>query len=214
MYLAWALFAEGPSDRDYLGVLLPKVMENLIQARGLRTVDVAERPAIDLGTATRTIFDVARELCNTRDAFDIAFIHADQGGRGQQRNLAPRSTAFCEAASRVCGFPCTRCIVIAPRKETEAWALADPAAVASALGFTRVAALDLPPDGVAAERLADPKQTLVKAQDTATGRRRSVSALLPAIARDQQLARLRTAPSFAAFETALAAGLKDLRVID
>lgn len=55
MYLAYALFCEGPSDYSYFEVLLPRVIESTVLRGGRVTVDVPERPAVRLGRRGRTV---------------------------------------------------------------------------------------------------------------------------------------------------------------
>jgi hypothetical protein len=109
-----------------------------------------------------------------------------------------------------------RCITVAPRHETEAWILADPQAVTTALGYLGTpASIGLPANAHQAERLGDPKATLTQAMAHVRGRRRhlDIKQIVPAIAQRQSLARLRHAGSFAVFEAGLVAALADLGAI-
>jgi hypothetical protein len=78
---------------------------------------------------------VAREACKAADAFFFIFIHADTGGRDLAAGISARSRSYCEAMRELCGWPATRCIVISPRHETEAWILADAEAITATLGY-------------------------------------------------------------------------------
>ena len=145
----------------------------------------------------------------------LTFIHADTGGTNQARTLASRSVAYCARMHDVCDFTPARCVLIRPRHETEAWALADPEAVRGALGYKGSPAdLGLPKNARAAERLPDPKETLRAALQRLGGsRRRDVDAILPAIAQRQSINALRRAPSFVEFEGGLTTALKDFGAI-
>lgn len=213
-YVSWAALYEGQSDAAYFGVLVPRVMDELILARGTRNSTVPTVPSILL--ARGDVMTVAQEACEAHEAFHLVFIHSDAGGRALEEGLAERSTAYCEAMHAVCAWPSTRCITITPRHETEAWVLCDPDAVTDALGFRGNAAdIGLPRNAAEAERLRDPKETLNTVIRNVRGRRRgeNPTILYPAIAQRQDLGKLRASVSFAAFETKLIAALTDLRCI-
>lgn len=212
MYLAYALFCEGSSDFDYLEVLIPRLVDELVRVGGVRPVDAPSTPAFRLGQSGRSVDSVAEEACEKKDAVLLVFIHADTGGSGQAATLESRSDAYCRKMREVCGLPPSRCVLIRPRHETEAWALADPTAVLNALGFTGPPErLGLPATAREAERMADPKGQLRAALRQLRGRRRrDEAALLPAIAQRQSVEALRGARSFVDFERRLTTALEDL----
>lgn len=212
-YISWAVLYEGPSDALYLDVLLPRTIRELISTEGVALVEIPDAPAVRLGRSGRGVHSVAVEACGARDAFDIVFIHADTGGRHVEQGLSNRSLAYCEAMTDCCDWPGERCVTVSPRHETEAWLLADDAAVAGALGFRgKSGSIGLPPDARTADQLGDPKQVLREAIAAVAGRRRSqrIDLLFPAIAQRQDLSRLRQSPSFQAFEERLRACLRTL----
>jgi len=212
-YVSWASFYEGSSDGLYFDVLLPRVIRDIVARKGTGLVEVPDFPAVRLGAKSRAVQEVAREACYFREAFDVVFIHADTGGRSQERGLAGRSDGYCEAMSKLCGWPSSCCITITPRHETEAWLLADGHAVTDALGYTgNPAEIGLPADAHAAERLVDPKQVLRAAIEKVAGRRRAqgINNLFPAVAQRQCLEALRKSASFTAFETRLSVCLEEL----
>jgi hypothetical protein len=210
MYLSWAALFEGNSDQNYFEVLLPRLLEEIIRTQGTRDVTVPSTPAVVL--KRQSIDNVAREACEASDAFHMVFIHGDTGGRGLQRGLDNRTCSYCSAINNLCAWPLERCIVLAPKHETEAWLLADPAAVAAALGYSgQPASLGLPQDAQHAERLSDPKHVLATAIKTVRrGRSSDPSGLYAAIAQRQSLANLRQSASFANFEAALKVALRSL----
>lgn len=216
-YVSWAAFHEGNSDGLYFGVLLPRLMESIVSEQGVRHSDIPSVPAVMLGRNGRTLDNVAAEICEARDAFQVVFIHADTGGRSLQKGLSQRSSAFCERAFELCAWPQTRCITVTPRHETEAWILADPEAVMDSLGYRgKPADIGLPIDATAAERLADPKATLEAVMKQVSGRRRRtarVEQLFPAIAQRQSIEALRASASFREFEAKLLNCLADLGCI-
>lgn len=212
MYVAYALFCEGSSDFAYFEVLIPRVIAALVAETGTLPVETPAEPAVRLGQGDRSVRAVAAEACRREEAFHIVFIHADVGGRGQATKLDSRSTAYCEAMFKRCGFSPSRCVTLTPRHTMEAWALADPDAVLRGLGYRGSAtAIGLPRDGREAEGLADPKATLDLAVSRVTNnRRRRGHTLLPAIAQRQRIDALRQARSFRDFQLRLQTALRTL----
>lgn len=209
MYLSWAVLYEGVSDQAYLDILLPRLVEDLVSRHATRNVDIPLTPAIKLRRSTRD--EVAAEICESRDAFEVLFVHADTGGRGVSSTLEDRSDAYCRAANERCGWPVDRCVTISPKHEIEAWLLADHVAVQGALGHRGdPAALGLPINAREAERIVDPKATMENAIRLLRGRRRTVDVLqlYPAIAQRQRSDALRHSESFEKFEQRLATCLQ------
>lgn len=210
-YVSWAACYEGDKDAAYFDVLIPRVMEEIVMTRGTRHADIAAAPAVRL--RRREVDKVAHEACAAREAFHLIFIHGDTGGRGLEVGLDQRVRAYCEAMFVRCNWPPVRCITISPRHETEAWILADPQAVAAALGYNGPPSdLGLPGTARLAEQTLDPKAVLEAAVQIVRRKRRPYDPrqIYPAIAQCHSLANLRRAESFAAFETRLQTSLTDL----
>ena len=106
-------------------------------------------------------------------------------------------------------------MLILPRKEMEAWAIADPEAVGAALGLSgRVKSIDWPQSAAEAERVHDPKALLVEAVRSVRAARVSrFNSVLSAVAQRQSLSILRGAPSFAQFEQRLLCALEELKCV-
>jgi len=216
MYLAYALFCEGPSDSSYFEVLLPRVIESTVLRAGRVTVDVPERPAVSLGRSGRTVDEVAAEACDRREAFHIVFVHADTGGRGQRATVGYRSSAYCRKMHELCEWRSERCVLLRPAPMTESWALADPYAVLDTLGYRGAPTdLGLPADAEQAEDHPNPKTCLDSALRTVRGNRRPRGdSLLPAIAQRQSIDALGRSRSFREFEVSLQGVLQDLGVLE
>jgi hypothetical protein len=213
MYLSFAIFQEGNSDREYFGVLIPRLIESLILNRGCFEVEVAEQP-IDLVMPRKSIKEVAQAACDASDSFHLFFVHTDTGGRALAQQVDDRGMEYCREMNRICQWPCARCVVIAPRHETEAWILLDTTAVAQALGVNgNLAAHGMPKTAKDCEGLVDPKAALNSVIQSVRGRRRSVDRaadLYPAIAARQTMAVMREAVSFRTFEDDLRSALISL----
>ena len=196
---------------------MPRLMEELALSKGNRPVTIPVSPALRLGKNGREVQSVAAEICASSAAFHLAFVHADTGGRALEAGVDQRSFAYCQAAHELCGWDTDRCIVLKPRHETEAWVLADSAAVSEALGYSGKATdLGLPESASAAERLTDPKSVLSAAVEMAQGRRarRGGSQVFGTIAQLQSFAALRGSRSFRDFENQVCKSLQSLGLID
>lgn len=215
-YISWATAYEGATDRAYYEVLLPRILTDISLREGTRSVQIPESAAVQLSLSGRAVEEVAGEICKNAQAFHIAFIHADIGGRGVRQSLAQRSQSYCDRANELCAWPQERCVTITPNRETEAWVLADVEAVLDALGYAGSATeLGLSATAAAAEALPDPKSVLENAVRLATPRRRrsAPSQIFSAVAQAQSLDRLRGAESFRLFETRVRGALASLGVM-
>ena len=173
-YVSWGALYEGPTDQVYFEVLIPRLMEDIVLSSGIRTSTIPSAPAVVLTRGT--IEQVVAEACEARDSFHLCFIHSDTGGRNLDETLEDRSTTYCGGMYALCNWAPERCIVVAPRKETEAWILADGSAVTSALGYWDTpTSIGLPATAAQAEKVADPKMTLKQAIQKVRGRRRPIS---------------------------------------
>lgn len=215
-WLSWAASYEGPSDRRYFELLIPRLMEDLVCSRGtMRRVDIPTQAVVLLKRGVAAA--MARQACAEREALALVFIHADAGGRGQGPGNAVRAAECCEAMSQLCAWPPARCIPVVPTREMESWVIADPSAVASVLGFRgELTRLGLPASPAEAERVADPKAALREAVRVARGdgRRVDIGELLTGIAQRQDLERLRQMDSFARFGKDLFHALVSLHCCD
>ncbi|MBO9510234.1 DUF4276 family protein [Erythrobacter sp. A6_0] len=206
MYLAWAAFYEGNADDTYFRVLIPRILDDLARSHGGRLpIVIGDYPAFRAGVRSRDVEYVGQEICDGKEAFDIMFVHADCGGRNLASTLSSRCDAYIDAAARKCDFEASRAVRICPQHETEAWALTDPAAICSVLGYRGPATdLGLPQTPRQAESLTDPKAALSAAIVEASGRRKiRPGRLLPLIAQTQRLSELRRARSYRNFEAEL-----------
>lgn len=216
-YVSWAILHEGNSDQFYFSIVIPALMEELVCARGTRNATIPQAPAVVLGAMGRAVADVAKEACKEHEAFQILFIHADTGGRALEAGMAPHSINYQQAICDLCGFPLARCVIIAPRHETEAWILADREAVGGALGYRGdLASLGLPGNAREAERLVNPKEILRQAVRKVRGRRTipNTKQIITAIAQRQSFEKLRRSASFTDFYNALADALVNLGCIE
>lgn len=207
MFVTWASVYEGSTDASYFDILLPRVLNDILLQHGSRPVGVADFPAVRLGERGREIAKIATEICENRDAFALLFIHADMGGREQEKTALERALSHANAANELCGFQIEEnAQAILPKKEMEAWALTDGDAICNALGFTGDrSSLNLPIQPVHAESVPDPKAAMLHILKSVKRKVRpsDPARLLASIAQIQSLDRLRLCPSYTEFENGL-----------
>ena len=121
MYLAYALFCEGPSDFAYFEVLIPRLIDSIVSDLGIRPVDRPDTPTLRLGQPDRAVEAVAMEACRAEVAIHLAFIHADTGGRNQEGAIDARSAAFCRKMHEICDFPQPRCVLLRRKDSVVPW---------------------------------------------------------------------------------------------
>lgn len=208
--LSWAVSYEGSTDARYLDVLIRRVIE----AHCLRVNVSVEVSTTPLRFARRSPEHIIQEATRLRDAFDVLFVHADAGGREQRKTLSERCLVICRELAEQSILPTERCVPVIPRREMEAWAIADQGAVAKALGYNgRLEALGLPTPPKTAESINDPKDTLRRAQRTVVNQRRRLPDRLALIAEYQSLSVLRRVPSFKSFDDATAMALSHAGIL-
>lgn len=207
------LFCEGPTDRRFLPPVIYRTLLALLLERPDARVELQEEIVL---YPERTNDECARAICRDRDHVDVFVVHADaarpQNDQAQERIIGPIRAL----AGERCGLAPARIVPLLPVREMEAWILADPDAIARAVGFRSW------PDGVPlgwqperAESVPDPKRTLDEAVRALSGGRRGrrsfgAGAFLDLIAAEADLGRLGRLASYQRFRAELRAAL-DLR---
>lgn len=93
--------------------------------------------------------------------------------------------------------------MLSPKKELEAWALCDHAAVKAALGVKAIPGNFMPETPEAAERIADPKANFNGIINLTAVKKGANRQILVRIAQEQSLEKLRQMESFREFELSL-----------
>jgi hypothetical protein len=201
-----ALWAEGPSDGPFLRPVLRRTVIE-IASRSKRTVDIADEfislpdKAPDLPRHER----IGGAVAQRAGEISILFIHTD----GQSDPETARARLVQPAIERIGTLPRSpRCVAVVPRRETEAWMLADPAALASALGINPDRLPDIPALSEI-ERTSDPKRRLAAAR-AGIRRRRTPELDLRQIGETVDLALLRRLPAFQSLHLELLAAMRGL----
>jgi hypothetical protein len=209
-YLTLALWAEGRSDGPFLRPLLRRVViEHVLGARW--TVDIAEE-FIALPdpspTAARDV-RICAAVSARRTEVSLLFIHGDGAGSPDRARAQTVQPAI-EQILRTPSAP--RCVGVVPKHETEAWMLADRAALGKALGVDPEKLSEFPAlDEV--ERLNDPKQRIASIRSAVRrGNRRLPLLDSRQIGEAVNLDLLRRLDAFKQFENELICALHDMRL--
>jgi hypothetical protein len=192
-FLTAILFCEGREDEAFLRILLERQLRQLgTLGDGFGFEELAPG-----GCMTATAFgdELDRSILAASEMFDIVFVHNDHDQR--QKCVLRDERLAGKLASN------SRTVNVIPIRETEAWALADPAALPSGCQTAHV-----PPKPQQVEKLADPKATLKQA----LGRKYSAE-LAEAVAFGLSLDRLAIIPAYRSFLQDLTAALKELNFL-
>jgi len=192
-FLFAPLVCEGPSDEWFLPVLLTRAIQRICD--GCRSeVQVAVEVIMADHQRPVTITAALDQI----PGFDVLLYHHDG---------APPASAQAkveEIRDAVAAVRSEPLIAVVPVRETEAWLLADPSALANAIGMPPAMVTEMtarrPRD---VESIVDPKKTVNSLATTAAGRRASGNRLraerpdlYAAVAANLDLDRLRQVPSF------------------
>lgn len=218
-YLGLALYAEGPTDYNFLCPLLARLCEDVCTRDAEHAVEVSEvlrldhPPAANEASRVERIVLAAREA---RNAWRILFIHADGVGDPESKRREQAEPAinrlYQEHAEARLG------VAVIPVRETEAWAIVDGDALRSVFGTTLTdQELGLPSSARVAEGTPDPKALLNTAfnatHPTGLRRRRGVSPMLNALGEQVSLPRLRELAAFSQLENELRQALRRLSIV-
>ncbi|WP_372425178.1 hypothetical protein [Salinarimonas chemoclinalis] len=215
-YVVLGLFAEGPSDFGFLLGLLAREAFAVIAREGTQAVIIGE-PVVSLDG--RSVEDRTRVACALADNVDVFIVHGDSSRTARAAVERLVVADLRHRAQATCGLAGARFVGLLPSREMEAWALADPDALAQACGYVAwPASIELFREPTEAERLADPKQALDTAIGTLVGTRRrgrsiSAAAYLDRIGETASLERLRRLDSYARFASDLRAALDHLGLL-
>ena len=218
-YLGLALYAEGPTDYNFLCPLLARLGEDVCTRDAEHAVEASEglrlahTPAADEASRVERIVRAAREA---RNAWRILFVHADGAGDPERKRKEQAQPAidrlYQEHADARLG------VAVIPVRETEAWAIVDGDALRSVFGTTLSdEALGLPSSAGVAEGAPDPKALLNTAfnatHPSGLRRRRGVSPMLNALGEQVSLPRLRGLAAFSLLEHELRQALRQLSIV-
>lgn len=214
-YLGLGLHGEGPTDLRFLAPVVARLTSSILLERGRYSVTVS--PVIDVGTGTtqgraERLTEAVGELQGT---VDVLFVHADGSG-DPEGALDHVVRPLIDRLQTEHGDAAPTCVPVVPVREMEAWAIADPAALAHLLRSQLDAeALGLPSDAARCESVADPKAALREAVSRARSRTRRRRGGIPyePLGERVHLERLDRLPAFQRMRAALIEALGDRRLL-
>ena len=214
-YLGLGLHGEGPTDQRFLGPLLARLTSGILARHSRYPVVVAPIIGVATGAKQERASELSRAVGASRGSLDVLFVHAD--GAGDPEGAA--STVVQPLIDRIVedhADMAPRCVPVIPIREVEAWAIADPAAIAGLLRSRQdAAALGLPDDAAACELVLDPKAALEQAVARARSRTRRRSGPMPyePLGERVGLERLERLSAFRKTREALLQVLASLRIL-
>lgn len=218
-YLGLALYAEGPTDYQFLGPLLPRLCAHLCATESKASVDVGEVvPLNHPDTLKGRPRDerIAAAAAMHEGAWHIVFVHVDGSGDPDKARSQSVQPALDALHSR---FPAAAPGVgVVPVRETEAWLLVDGDALRSVFGVNLSdAQLGLPSPRHTAESCIDPKAVLNAAflatRPTGLRRRKGTAPMLTALGDQVSLESLAHLPSFRRLTEDLRTALRHMGVL-
>jgi hypothetical protein len=204
IYLRAGLYAEGPTDYDFLCRLLDRLLDALAAPLFPGNYEVADTLGIDAPEVRGRRADrIARAIADHADTCELFIIHTDGAADPQ----AARETCVVPgvAAARA-ALPGREIVAVAcvPVREIEAWLLADREAFRTLLGSTFDPDLPARP-----EKEIDPKATLRKILEQG-GFRRGPESIHAHFGERVGLAALRALPAFQAFEAEVVGAIEQV----
>ena len=218
-HLAMALFAEGPTDHQFIRIVTQRTAEYILNQNSRKIVDVLDPHIVERtsGEQAEKILDAAHSVYG----FNLLLLHADADARNRDAAWADRIEPGLHRvlqASSDGEQVCDKLVPVIPVQMTEAWMLADPLVLAETIGYkdppTR---LGLPRRPRQVESFADPKAKLKEAvgiaqNDRPRRRRRdwNIKDLYQQLAGTVELDRLAQVPSYQQFQEELTQALHEL----
>ncbi len=125
MYLRAGLYAEGPTDYDFLVPLLNRMLRDIAAELFPGANEVADTLAIDsAGVERKRVDRIAAAVRENEDLIDLLVIHADGAGNPGAA-LSERAQPGIEAARTAIPGKPVPAIACIPVREIEAWLLVD-----------------------------------------------------------------------------------------
>ena len=205
IYMCAGVYAEGPSDYDFLLPLLNRLLDSIAASLFPGAYEVAPTVGIDAprGTEGGRAEKIAAAIDVSWGACTLFVIHADADGDagGARLNCIEPGVAAARVLRPEPPLAVAACI---PVREIEAWMLADPEAFRTLLGDGSKSECPADP-----EREITPKATLLRILKDG-GMKRRAERLHAFFGERFRLDALRSLPAFRAFEVELVAALHAL----
>lgn len=218
--VAVALYAEGSTDQRFLPEVIRRTIKQNLNQSGQPYIDVQPVNPISFSKIgmkqDECILHAARQAVN----YNILIVHTDADHRTAERALKERFYPGYLLVQQAKDGVCSCILPIVPVHMTEAWMLADPEALRTALGtYKSTQELGLPLKAKLVEADSNPKQTLkmiVSKANTHRSRSRQleVSSLYTILGRTVDLSRLSAVPAYQHFVQDLINAFRTINLID
>lgn len=218
-YLGLALYAEGPTDYNFLRPLLLRLCVDVCTEHANGAVEFNEEVlALDHPASAndaRRDERIIRAALRARGAWRIVFVHSDGEGSPNEARRQLVQPALTRLETDCAGEGAG--VAVVPVRETEAWALADGNSLRSAFGTNLSdTELGLPPLSKV-ESVLDPKAHLLRvfqaSNPSPRSKRSGPSPRLEILGETVSLAHLRKLQSFRRLESDLKLALVQLGIL-
>lgn len=157
-YLTSALISEGRSDDEFLPRLLTRALDDMCSSDFDDVVEVADVVVLRTRSGPPAVDSVIQMVERQAGSFSLVFFHRDRGA-----NQERVKREWIDPLREMWGSRAERLITVVPVRETEAWLLADGAALRRALGVRwSDAAIGVPGTPQMVEKIGDPKSVLAQ----------------------------------------------------
>jgi hypothetical protein len=217
-----ALYAEGPTERDFLPPVIQRTLKLLIDKQGYENVFVSgQLKPITFDKSGLKQHECIQEAARLATDYDLLIIHCDADAKTANEALQERYNPGYDLVQQSPEDICKSLIPVVPIRTTEAWILAADYDLFKQVLATKVDAhgLGLVSKVKQVEADPDPKQTLKqvvqKARAQFSKRHRDIdfSEIHIAFGRQISLERLSHVPSYKQFVDDLTTTLKSLQLI-
>lgn len=204
IYVRAGVYAEAPTDYDFLLPLLDRLLDALAASLFPGACQVGPTVGIDAMLSTgRRAENIAAAIDAWWDACTLFVIHSDGGGdpEGARKSCVDPGLEAARGARPERAVTGAACV---PVREIEAWLLADPSVFHAILGEAAMVSCPAAP-----EHEIDPKATLTRILKEG-GARRPPERMYAFFGERVRLDALRSLPAFRAFEAGLVVALGEL----
>lgn len=199
--LSLGVFAEGPTDTEFLSPLLVRLAMRLIREKGHHPIQVADPIALPGRPAAATF---QQTVSSYADSIDLLVVHTDANSsfeRAMNERINPWFGKVRDSPSR---RDAPVLVPGVPVRETEAWMLGDIQALNTVFGTHKTKReFGLPGHAREVEQITEPKSLLKKLQKLALGQRQArrvgLRPLYTRLGQEVSLDVLNLIPSFARF---------------
>jgi hypothetical protein len=211
------LYAEGPTDYDFLPPVIQRTAEQILISHEQFTLEALIYPInLPKDNQDSNILRAAKEACN----YHVLIVHSDADHPTADKAKMERFNPGYELVQQCNESACKHLLPIIPIQTIEAWMMADHQLLRTKIG-TRlsISDLEIPDKAKHVEHIADPKQKLKeivrKAQASRSKRHHDadIRFLYQPLGEEIKLDRLKHVPSYAQFVQDLTSTLQSLNLI-